>query len=148
MPSNNQNAEQAARDQIDAKLIESGWTVQSRKEINFNASSAIAIREFQTDVGPADYVLFLNQQPIGVIEAKPNDWGQKISTVEEQSLRYATAKLKWATNKEPLPFIYESTGEITRFTNGRDPKPRSRELFTFHRPETLMLWLNHPKCQF
>ena len=108
MPSNNQNAEQAARDQIDAKLIESGWTVQSRKEINFNASPAIAIREYQTDVGPADYVLFLNQQPIGVIEAKPNDWGQKISTVEEQSLRYATAKLKWATNKEPLPFIYES----------------------------------------
>ena len=54
MPSNNQNAEQAARDQIDAKLIESGWTVQSRKEINFNAGSAIAIREFQTDAGPAD----------------------------------------------------------------------------------------------
>ena len=148
MPSTNQNAEQAARDQIDSKLIESGWTVQSRKEINFSASQAIAIREYQTDVGPADYVLFLNQQPIGVIEAKPNDWGQKISTVEEQSLRYATAKLKWANNKEPLPFIYESTGEITRFTNGRDPKPRSRELFTFHRPETLMLWLNHPKCQF
>ena len=32
-------------------------------------------------------------------------------------------------------------GVITRFTDGRDPKPRSREVFTFHRPETLKEWL-------
>jgi type I restriction enzyme R subunit len=37
----------------------------------------------------------------------------------------------------PLPFIYESTGAETRFTNGYDPEARSRRVFTFHRPETL-----------
>ena len=45
------------------------------------------------------------------------------------------------SNNEPLPFLYESTGVITRFTDARDPKPRSREVFTFHRPETLKEWL-------
>jgi type I restriction enzyme R subunit len=58
-----------------------------------------------------------------VIEAKPEDWGHKITTVEEQSTGYASATLKWVNNKEPLPFVYESTGAITRFTDGRDPKP-------------------------
>jgi type I restriction enzyme R subunit len=47
-------------------------------------------------------------------------------------------------NKEPLPFVYESTGIITRFTDGRDPKPRSREVFTFHQPETMSEWLSKP----
>jgi type I restriction enzyme R subunit len=65
--------------------------------------------------------------------------------VEDQSAAYAAAKLKWINNKEPLPFIYESTGVITRFTDGRDPKPRSREVFTFPRPETLAEWLSKPK---
>src|SRR5664279_3839096 len=40
----------------------------------------------------------------------------------------------------PLPFIYESTGAQTRFTNGYDPDARSRDVFTFHRPETLAEW--------
>ncbi len=52
---------------------------------------------------------------------------------------YAKARLKWS-NKESLPFLYENTGIITRFTDGRDPKPRSREVFSFHRPETLKQW--------
>jgi type I site-specific restriction endonuclease len=40
----------------------------------------------------------------------------------------------------PLPFLYESTGTETRFTNGYDPEARSRRVFTFHRPETLAEW--------
>lgn len=145
MATSNQNAEQRARDQIDAKLVEAGWVVQHRTAINFNAGPGIAVREYQTDVGPADYVLFLYKRAIGVIEAKPEEWGHKITTVEDQSAGYATAKLKWVNNKEPLPFVYESTGVVTRFTDGRDPKPRSREVFTFHRPETMAEWLSKPK---
>src|SRR5207247_5949205 len=41
----------------------------------------------------------------------------------------------------PLPFRYESTGVETRFTNQLDPEPRSRRLFSFHRPETLAEWI-------
>jgi len=140
----NQNPEQLARDQIDKMLAEAGWHVQNKNAINFSAGQGIAVREFTTDIGPADYVLFVDQKAVGVIEAKPEDWGHKITTVEEQSGGYAAAKLKWVNNKEPLPFVYESTGIITRFTDGRDPKPRSREVFTFHRPETIAEWLSKP----
>ena len=71
--------------------------------------------------------------------------GEKLTTVEDQSSRYAAAKLKWVNNQQPLPFVYESTGVVTRFTDRRDPKPRSREVFTFHRPETMAEWLSKPQ---
>lgn len=138
----NLKPEQVAREAIDALLRQSGWVVQSKNQIDFSAGHGIAVREYQTDVGPADYVLFVDKKPVGVIEAKPEDWGQKITTVEDQSGGYAAASLKWINNNEPLPFIYESTGVITRFTDARDPKPRSREVFSFHRPETMREWLS------
>ncbi|MCL4796459.1 MAG: DEAD/DEAH box helicase family protein [Bryobacteraceae bacterium] len=141
----NQNPEQIARDVVDERLIASGWCVQDRETLDFNAGPGIAVREYQTDVGPADFALFLDKRAVGVIEAKPDEWGHKITTVEEQSAGYATATLKWVNNKERLPFVYESTGVITRFTDGRDPKPRSREVFTFPRPETLAEWLSKSK---
>ena len=144
MPSANQTPEQAARDSIDRMLSQAGWVVQDNKNIDFSAGSGIAVREYQTDVGPADYVLFIDKQPLGVVEAKPEHWGQKITTVEEQSAGYAAAKLKWLNNKERLPFVYESTGVLTRFTDTRDPKPRSREVFSFPRPETMRDWLIQP----
>lgn len=133
----NQNPEQKARDNIDSLLLKAGWHVQEKKKIDFNAGIGVAVREYDTDVGPADYVLFVDKKAVGVIEAKPEDWGHRITTVEEQSGGYAGAKLKWVSNNQPLPFVYESTGIITRFTDGRDPKPRSREVFNFHRPETI-----------
>lgn len=141
----NQNPEQKARDQIDALLAKAGWVVQDKKKIDFSASSGIAVREYQTDVGPADYVLFVDKQAVGVIEAKPEVWGEKITTVEEQSQGYASATLKWVKNSKPLRFVYESTGIITRFTDGLDPHPRSREVFNFHRPETLAKWCKDSK---
>ena len=133
----NQTPEQAVRDIIDKMLSQAGWLVQDKKTIDFSAGLGIAVREYQTDVGPADYVLFIDKNPVGVVEAKPEDWGQKITTIEEQSGGYAAAKLKWVNNRKPLPFVYESTGVLTRFTDTRDPKPRSREVFRFFRPETM-----------
>ena len=137
----NQTPEQVARNTIDRHLAQAGWTVQDKSEIDFGAGLGIAVREYQTDVGPADYVLFADRKPVGVIEAKPEEWGVRLTTVEEQAAGYAAAKLKWVRDSTPLPFVYESTGTLTRFTNGRDLEPRSREVFTFHRPETLKVWM-------
>ena len=136
----NQTPEQAARENIDSLLTQAGWAVQDKESIDFSAGLGVAIREYQTDTGPADYVLFIDQKPVGVVEAKPEHWGQKITTVEEQSGRYASAKLKWVSKSTPLPFVYESTGVLTRFTDGRDPRPRSREVFNFPRPEAMQGW--------
>ena len=136
----NQTPEQVARDRIDDRLRAAGWHVQDKDALDFNAGPGIAVREYPTDVGPADYVLFTDRRPVGVVEAKPDNWGAILTTVEEQSQSYAKGRLKWVVNAGPLPFVYESTGQIARFTNGRDPRPRSREIFTFHRPETLEAW--------
>ncbi|CZG51402.1 type I restriction-modification enzyme R subunit C-terminal domain-containing protein [Legionella pneumophila serogroup 1] len=141
----NQNPEQIARDEIDALLRKAGWHVQKKDKINFSVGLGVAVVEYQTDVGPADYVLFVDKQAIGIIEAKPEAWGEKITTVEEQSAGYANAKLKWVNNSQPLRFVYESTGVITRFTDNLDPNPRSREVFNFHCPETLAKWMRENK---
>ncbi|HML26849.1 MAG TPA: DEAD/DEAH box helicase family protein, partial [Methanomethylovorans sp.] len=94
--------------------------------------------------GPADYVLFVDKSPVGIIEAKKDEEGHRLTVVEEQSGEYATSKLKYLNN-DPLPFVYESTGTLTRFTDHRDPKPRSRPVFSFHRPETFREWLKKEK---
>ena len=140
----NQNPEQKARDHIDKQLLACGWIIQDKKKINLTAGPGIAIREYQTDIGPADYVLFISGKPVGVIEAKREEEGVRLTTVEDQSREYATAKLR-LLNNDPLPFVYESTGEVTRFTDYRDPKPRSRNVFTFHRPETFIQWIKEAK---
>lgn len=141
----NQNPEQIARDHIDKQLLVCGWLIQDKAKINLVAGQGIAVREYQTDIGPADYVLFVDKKPVGVIEAKKKDAGINLVTeVENQSADYATAKLKYLNN-DPLRFVYESTGDITRFTDYRDPKPRSRSVFTFHKPETFAKWLKEEK---
>jgi len=140
----NQNPEQLARDQIDSALELSGWLIQGIKKINLHAGVGIAVKEYLTDVGPADYVLFVDGKPCGVVEAKREEEGHKLNVHEDQSEGYANAKLKHLKN-EPLPFVYISTGEVTRFTDFTDPKPRSRPVFSFHRPETLRDWLKRDK---
>ncbi len=140
MSEGNRTPEQQAREVIDDKLEQAGWKVQSKNEIDFSAGSGIAVREYPTDVGPADYALLIDKKPVGIIEAKPKYYGHKLTKVEEQSATYANARLKWFNNKEPMTFVYESTGVLTRFTDKRDPHPRSREAFSFFRPETLRDW--------
>ncbi|MBN2614859.1 MAG: DEAD/DEAH box helicase family protein [Bacteroidales bacterium] len=136
----NQNPEQVARDHIDKMLQEAEWLIQSKHNIDLSARQGVAVREYQTDVGPADYVLFVDRRPVGIIEAKREEEGHRLTVVEDQATEYANAKLKYLNN-DPLPFVYESTGTITRFTDYRDPKPRGRNVFSFHQPSTIAQWL-------
>ncbi|WP_321321634.1 type I restriction-modification enzyme R subunit C-terminal domain-containing protein [Labilibaculum sp.] len=140
----NQNPEQIARDRIDQMLVDADWLVQSKNKVDLSANNGVAVREYQTNVGPADYVLFVDHKPVGIIEAKREEEGQHLTVVEDQSKGYADAKLKYLNN-DPLPFVYESTGVITRFTDYRDPKPRGRNVFSFHKPDTISQWLKKDK---
>jgi type I restriction enzyme R subunit len=140
----NQNPEQRARDQIDRQLEQCGWVIQDKSHINLHAAAGVAIREYSTEIGPADYVLFVDGKPAGILEAKREEEGFRLHEHEEQSAIYANSKLKYLDNS-PLPFVYESTGVITHFTDYRDPKPRAREVFSFHRPETLAEWIKQEK---
>jgi type I restriction enzyme R subunit len=133
----NKTPEQKARDNIDRMLERSGWAVVDKNAINWSLGPGLAVREYQTDVGPADYVLFVDREPIGVIEAKKEAEGHRLTVHEQQAEYYAQSKLKWFADSRPLPFVYESTGILTRYTDLRDPKPRARSVFSFHHPKTL-----------
>lgn len=137
--------EQKARQEIDHKLVEAGWLIQDMKQLNLGAGVGVAVREYPTDTGPADYVLFVNRNAVGVIEAKKNEAGQNITAAEGQTERYANANLKWRKDSAPLRFLFEATGQIIRFTDNADPAPRSREVFYFFKPETLAAWLARPE---
>jgi type I restriction enzyme, R subunit len=133
--------EAKARINIDAQLAAAGWVVQSGNRVNVAAGPGVAVREFPLEKGHGrvDYLLFLDGQPAGVIEAKPE--GTTLIEVERQSGKYVEGLPDYMNPTiYPLPFIYESTGTETRFTNGYDPDARSRRAFTFHRPETLAEW--------
>src|SRR3989304_6039542 len=107
----NQNPEQIARDNIDRQLMACGWVIQNKNRINLGAGTGVAVREYQTDIGPADYILFVDRKPVGVIEAKREEEGARLIQHEEQTEGYAVSKLKYLNN-DPLTFTYESTGEI------------------------------------
>ena len=133
--------EELAREKIDALLQQCGWILQDRNTINLSAGRGIAIREaLLKERDEVDYLLFVDGKAIGTVEAKPE--GHTLTGVEEQSGKYGKGLLdiypKW---REPLPFAYESTGVETQFTTQLDPSPKSRNVFAFHKPETLLAYL-------
>lgn len=134
--------EELAREKIDELLTSAGWTIQDRAELDPSAGLGVAVREFPIEgVGEADYILYVNGKAAGVLEAKKE--GKTLSGVAEQSEKYMAGFPAWIENKwaDDLVFDYESTGSETIFRDMRDPKPVSRRVFAFHRPETLLAWL-------
>ncbi|MDR0908580.1 MAG: DEAD/DEAH box helicase family protein, partial [Spirochaetaceae bacterium] len=129
--------EALARETIDCRLKEAGWALQDMRTFNPAANLGVAVREYPTDSGPADYLLFVDKRPCGVIEAKRDEEGQNLTDVELQSKRYAQSKVKWAIDGVSIRFAYEATSKIIHFTDYEDSKPRSREVFSFFRPETI-----------
>jgi type I site-specific restriction endonuclease len=111
-------------------------------DINPTASLGVAVREYPTNAGEADYVLFIDRVPVGVIEAKATDKGEKLINVAEQSLGYAKSGLKYFIDSKPLRFTYEATDILTCFCDLNDINARTRPVFSFHKPETLRDWIN------
>ena len=112
--------EEKARLVIDEKLKQSGWVIQDIKELNLSTALGVAVREF------------------------PTSTGEHITDVEVQSNRYVNSKLKWIKSDYVIRFVYEATDKIVRFTDYKDIKYRSRTVFSFHRPETLLALLGQP----
>jgi type I restriction enzyme R subunit len=111
-----------------------GDTVKST--VNLAAAQGVAVREYQTDIGPADYVLFVDRKPVDY-EARRKRKGHRLTVVEEQSSEYANKTTS-------ITIRYHSCMKlqvITRFTDYRDPKPRGRNVFHFHQPGTIAEWL-------
>ncbi len=139
MTTENRTPEQKARESIDRMLVDAGWVVQDCKQLDLSAGRGVAVREVTLKSGRCDYLLLVDRRPVGVVEAKKV--GAALSTVADQSGHYGENLPDFFQLEGPLPFYYESTGIETFFRDERDPEPRSRQLFSFHRPETMAAWL-------
>ena len=129
--------EQEARIIIDGKLQEAGWVIQDYSQLNPSASLGVAIREFPFKRGFADYLLIVNRKAVGVVEAKPV--GATLGGVDWQSEKYVNNLPEILQyDFDPLPYVYESTGVETLFRNLRDPNARSRPVFSFLKPESIL----------
>jgi type I restriction enzyme R subunit len=133
-------AEAHARQKIDADLRLAGWIIQDRAEMNLSAGPGVAVREVPMGDGRVDYLLYLNQKIVGVIEAKPA--GTTLAEVHLQAMRYASSltagqKLNAVLANGVLPFVYEASSTELYFSNHFDPEPTSRRIFNFQRPSTL-----------
>src|SRR6266536_2600466 len=133
--------EEQARQKIDDLLTQAGWAVQDSDRFNLGAKRGVAVREFSMSTGATDYLLFVDREAVGTIEAKKV--GETLIGVEEQSAKYRMGLPGGLpAARIPLPFTYETTGIETRFTSHLEPEPRSRPVFAFHQPETLATWLD------
>ncbi|MFV2020339.1 type I restriction-modification enzyme R subunit C-terminal domain-containing protein [Micromonospora sp. LOL_023] len=136
------------RAEIDRQLTAAGWQVQDETQINLYAGDSgvagVAVREVTLATGRADYLLYVQQKLVGVVEAKRE--GTAPRGVEAQLDRYlhgltAAQRMSAWRRDAPLPFGYVATGTETAFVNLLDPQPRTREVFAFHRPQTLARWM-------
>lgn len=133
--------EENARQKIDNLLLQASWIIQDRDSFDRTAGLGVAVREFlMADGTEADYLLFVDGKACGVIEAKKA--GKTLSGVENQSHGYACHLPDYVKNwQQPLPFVYESTDNETFFCDGRDKNCRSRRIFAFHSPQSLLAML-------
>ena len=129
--------EQQARCNIDSMLEAAGWHVQNYAGHNTTASLGVAVREYPLRADQrADYLLFINGAAVGVIEAKPE--GTTLSGALQQAERYRASLPDNLRRLPQFPFSYASTGVETCFRDIRDPDSRSRKVFTFHTPDSLL----------
>lgn len=129
---------QTRRNRIDPKLEAAGWSV-----VRFTSTDALrsltrsAVEEYETPLGPADYVLADRGDAVGVVEAKKLTVGAQ--GVLPQSERYARAipsEQPWQ-GEFGVPFLYSTNGEQIWFHDVRNALNRSRQISAFHTPRAL-----------
>ena len=122
---------------IDKKLRRCGWNVLSRIPSKI-PPTPIAVTEYPTQSGPADYVLFTRQLPIAVVEAKKASRDPYDSLTQAQ--RYSRDLLSSPFDFEGhhVPFIYSTNGTDIWFQDLRKPENRCRKVFHFHAPDSLL----------
>jgi type I restriction enzyme R subunit len=123
---------------IDNLLKNAGWHIcRFSDSLNLSLLDKIALTEFPTENGPADYALVVNGLLLGFIEAKKLEVGAE--NVLEQAKRYskgAPATIgEW--NGYRVPFLFSSNGELIYYFDARDERNLSRQIFRFHTPESI-----------
>ena len=150
--------EKDTRKLIDAQLRDAGWfadseTVVHRKGTRPEKGKNMAIAEWPTRSGPADYVLFMGLKPVATVEAKRKNID--VSAALQQAKRYSRDFVVSDDLEHPgglwnnyqIPFTFSSNGRpylkqiATRsgiwFADVRKPGNLSRALDGWYTPEGL-----------
>jgi type I restriction enzyme R subunit len=126
-----ENERKTRKIRVDPKLVAAGWTVVP--VVGHSAEeAAVALEEYPTTLGPADYVLADSGDLLAVVEAKKLTLGPQ--GVLPQAERYAKAIPSadpWQANFG-VPFLYATNGEEIWFHDVRHALNRSRRVAAFH----------------
>lgn len=129
---------------IDAQLRETGWEADSAelrasKGVRPETGRNIAISEWPTPSGPADYALFRGLELVAIVEAKRR--GKNVADSIEQARRYADSL------SEPVPFLFATNGRAFMrqweqesgvwFLDARRSTNHPRPLVGWHSPDRL-----------
>ena len=114
---------------IDPQLNAVGWKVMPyRADLDLANSEPLAIEEYPTDNGPADYALCADGQIVGIVEAKKLTLGpQNVLTQAERYSRGATGN-PFNFEGYHVPFLYSTNGEVIWHHDVRRPLNRSRRI--------------------
>ena len=141
----NQNPEQKARDNIDKMLARRAGRFRTRRQSTSTPARALPCASIRPTSARPTTSCSWTRRPSASSRPSPKTGATRSPRSRSSPQATPPPSSNGSTTSEPLPFVYESTGVITRFTDGRDPKPRSREVFSFHRPETLAEWLTQSR---
>lgn len=155
--------EQATRALIDQQLRDRGWEAHS-VDLRYGKGTRpakgrhMAIAEWPTQSGPADYALFVGDTCVGIVEAKR--YRKNVSAAVDQAERYSKG-FSWPANSElwgdgfVVPFVFATNGRPYLkqvetesgiwFRDVRLPNNLRRALTGWFRPEELISMLEVEK---
>lgn len=123
---------------IDKKLRQAGWDIIPYSPGIKIPLTPVAITEYPTKSGPADYALFIRQTPIAITEAKKASREPYDSLTQAQRYSRDFPSSPFNFWEYRVPFIYSTNGDEFWFQDLRKPENRSRKVFHFHTPNALL----------
>lgn len=130
--------EEKARVKIDKQLINAGWDIVSRSEYVPKSASAVkeALMQGNTE---SDYLLFVDDKAIAVVEAKRED-NPLGETVQGQAEDYAYNPQSWygLWFSDRIPLVYLANGKKILFRNLLQPGNEYVELSEMHSPKKML----------
>ena len=135
--------EERARKKIDKQLIDAGWDIVSRNEYVPKSTSAVK-EALMKGNKESDYLLFVDDKAIAVVEAKKED-DPLGPEVEKQAEDYARTPQNWygLWYKGLIPLVYMANGRKIYFKNLlNDPDGDYVEISEMHSPKKMLYLIN------
>ncbi len=126
------------KNRIDPRLRTAGWSVVPCSSGDTSSyPPALAVEEFPTAAGPADYALTGEHEIVGVVEAKKLSLGPQGVLVQAERYSKGIDQEPRYQGEFGVPFLYSTNGEETWFHDVREQLNRSRRVSQFHTPAAL-----------